>query len=190
MLSTWNRAAAVMAVAMLVLVGCGKEKPADAGDDAWAKKAGDLQMKLADIKKEQETLNIQLATMPAAASTDSAVMVERSSIETVLNDDATKVGQIETMLTDDATRREKMKADGDNDAYKTAWTTQEAKYNDAMTALDAMKKGYADLKTRISNLDKVAAAAAGLDTSTATMPSMNGIDSGKTGRVDTGAIVR
>ena len=96
------------------------------------------------------------------------------------------------MLSDDATRREKLKADGD-DAYKTAWTAQETKYNDAMTALDAMQKRYGDLKTRIAGLEKVAATAAGVsggDTGVHSMPSMNGIDSGRTGKVDTGAIVR
>jgi hypothetical protein len=190
MLSIWNRAAVMMAVVMLVLVGCGKDKPAEGGDDTWTKKAGDLQMKLADVKKEQEALNTQLYTMPAAASTDSAVSVERASIEGMLNEDATKVGQIETMLSDDATRRDKLKADGDNDAFKAAWTATEAKYTEAMTALDAMKKRNSELKTRIANLDKIAAGATGTDSSNTTLPSMNGIDSGRTGKADTGTTVR
>jgi hypothetical protein len=140
--------------------------------------------------KEQEALNTQLYTMPAAASTDSAVSVERASIEGMLNEDATKVGQIETMLSDDATRRDKLKADGDNDAFKAAWTATEAKYTEAMTALDAMKKRNSELKTRIANLDKIAAGATGTDSSNTTLPSMNGIDSGRTGKADTGTTVR
>ena len=195
MLSIRNHMPLLFAVTMLALTGCGKEDPAaDVGNDAWTTKGNDLQAKLAAVKQEHEALNTQLYTMPAAASTDSAVVAARGVIEQALNDHGTKVGEIETMLSAGMEQRTKLKTDGDDDAYKSAWTAEEARYNAAMTTLDSIQKQHPELKRQIDNLATLATGTPGAtgDSSNLTkMPSMPEMkDSGSTGNIDTGATLR
>ncbi len=193
MLSIRNSATALIAVVMLAVVGCGREEAADMDNDVWMTKGTDLQTKLASVKEGHEALNTQLYTMPAAASTDSSVVAARSSIEQTLNEHGTKVGEIETMLSAGLDQRTQLRADGNDDAYNTAWTAEEARYNAAMTTLDSLQNQHGDLKTRIDNLAAIAAGTGTTrDTSGLTnMPSMNEMrDSGATGNIDTGATLR
>lgn len=194
MLSIRNPMTMLIALFLLALTGCGgNEEPAEAGNDAWSTKGNDLQAKLAAVKEGHEALNTQLYTMPAAASTDSAVVAARTSIEQALNDQATKVGDIETMLSAGMDQRDKLRADGDDDAYKTAWTAEEERYNAAMSTLDSIQKLQPDLKKQIDNLATIAASPSttGDSSGLTNMPSMPEMkDSGSTGNIDTGATLR
>ncbi len=164
MISRTHSALAILALAALTVIGCGKEDVADLKED-WTKMEADVQQKLTDVKNHHNELMTKMTAQPVANSSDTTVIAERNAVEETLRQHEKQIGEIEsTLSTTDASRAEAEKG-GKRGDYEAAWNTAKTDYEGAIAKLDELDRQNKDLESKIDGWGKHAT----VDT-TAAMP--------------------
>ena len=141
-----------IAVAALVMVGCGKEDVTDL-TETWTAKAGEVQTKLDGVKAKNQEAQTQLTSTNVANTTDSMVVMERNAMQTLLQTNMTKVSEIETQLAANSAKRDSLATLGNRAEYEAAWKAADVEYSAAITALDEIEKNSNDIISRMGNLN-------------------------------------
>lgn len=141
-----------IAVAALVMVGCGKEDVTDL-TETWTAKAGEVQTKLDGVKAKNQEAQTQLTSTTVANTTDSTVVMERNAMQTLLQTNMSKVSEIETQLAANTAKRDSLATLGNRAEYEAAWKAADVEYSAAITALDEIEKNSNDIISRLGSLN-------------------------------------
>jgi|GEM_PF-2212449 len=145
-------ALALLAVAGMVMVGCGKEDLTEL-DTTWGTKDGDVVTKLNDFKAKHAELEARFQTVKANNVADTAKAADRTMVETMLKDQATAVGEVEQTLGELKTKREEALKAGVKADYEAAWKDAEAKYEAALTRLNELEKQQSEIDSKLNGLN-------------------------------------
>ncbi len=145
-------ALALLAVAGMVMVGCGKEDLTEL-DTTWGTKEGDVVTKLADFQTKNQDFAKRLETIKVDNAADTAKAADRAMVETMVKDQAAAVGEIEQTLNELKTKREEALKAGVKADYEAAWKDAEPKYEAALTRLNELEKQQSDIDSKLNGLN-------------------------------------
>lgn len=156
-----------VALAALVMVGCGNEDVSDLAT-TWTGKEGDVQTKLAGVMAKHSELQGKFQALPAANPADTTAAADRSMVGQMLQDHQTKVAELEAKIKEHQAKREELMATpGSRADYEAAWKSAEADYEAALTSLNEIESQLGDVSGRLDNLNKPSAMPTNTDTAAA-----------------------
>lgn len=151
-------ALALLAVAGMVMVGCGKEDLTEM-DTTWGKKDSDVVTKLDELKTKNEDLTRAFETLKTANIADTAKAGDRALVDQMLKDHQTAIGEIEKDVNDLKAKREEALKTGKKADYEAAWKDAEAKYEAISKRIDELQNQNGELGSKVTELGNAAPAA-------------------------------
>lgn len=157
MIRMTSSALALLAIAALTIVGCGKEDVTDLNND-WTKLDNDVRTKLTDVKNAHQELVGKLAALPAGNTTDTATAATLKVIDAALKDHEAKLGEIDSLLAGSQTKRDEAAKSGKRADFEAAWNAAKPDYEAAVAKLDEIKDQTSKLSSEADKLGKPHAA--------------------------------
>ena len=141
-------ALALLAVAGMVMVGCGKEDLTEM-DTTWGKKDSDVVTKLDELKTKNEDLTRAFETLKTANIADTAKAGDRDLVDQMLKDHQTAIGEIEKDVNHLKAKREEALKTGKKADYEAArlltlqaaWMADNSRPNSLEASLAKAKAG-------------------------------------------------
>lgn len=155
---------AVVALAAVVMVGCGKEDVTDL-TNTWTAKEGDVQTKLQEVQGKQAELQSRLQSVQVSNTADSATMAKRTIVEQMMQDHQAKIAEIEAKIKEHQDKRTQIAEAGNRAEYEAAWKSAETDYEAALASLDELASQSGTMSSAIDDLSNPPAA---VDTTAAT----------------------
>jgi hypothetical protein len=144
-------AIAVIAIAAMSIVGCGKENVADLNDN-WTKAENDLNSKLTEVKNEHSEILNKFQMVQTADITDSVKLQDRKTVDQMIQDHEKAVGEIEAKANDLKAKRDELMKSPKRADFEAAWNAAKADYDAANAKLDELKSQDSDMKSKIDGL--------------------------------------
>jgi hypothetical protein len=151
-------ALALLALAGMIMVGCGKEDLTEL-DSTWGKKEGDVVAKLAELQGKNQELTAKFETIKTANLADTTKASDRAMIDQMLKDHGTATGEIEKTINDLKAKRDEALKSGKKADYEAAWKDAEAQYEGALKRIDELQSQNSDIASKIDGLSSTAATA-------------------------------
>jgi hypothetical protein len=150
-------ALAIVAIAALSIVGCGKEDLTDL-TETWTKAESGVNEKLATVQGEHKMMVDEFQVVQAANATDTTKMADRDMVNQMITDHEKMVGEVEATIAELKTKRDAALAAGNRAEFETAWKEAEVKYAAAAETLDKIIGQHGDMKSKIDGLKNASAA--------------------------------
>lgn len=147
--------AMILAVAAFVMIGCGKEIPADL-TKAWEEKEGGVMTQLTAAKSAFDDLMKQFQSLPK----DSTKAAEMTAIESELKGHESGIGDIEKMLNDLKTQKDSLVAAGKVGDFQALWETAQKTYEEIGPKIAAITTALGPVGEKIKGLMSGATATA------------------------------
>jgi chromosome segregation ATPase len=144
-------ALAIVAIAALSIVGCGKEDLTDL-NETWTKAESGVNEKLATVQGEHKTMVDEFQVVQTANATDSTKLQDRVMVNQMITDHEKLVGEVEATIADLKAKRDAALAAGKRADFEAAWKEAEVKYAAAAETLDKIESQHSDMKSKIESL--------------------------------------
>jgi hypothetical protein len=144
-------ALALVAIAAISIVGCGKEDLTDL-NETWTKAESSVNEKLATVQGEHTTMVGEFQMVQAANATDTTKMADHAMVNQMIMDHEKMVGEVQQTIADLKNKRDAALAAGTRAEFETAWKEAEVKYAAATEMLDKLMGQHGDMKSKIDGL--------------------------------------
>jgi hypothetical protein len=151
-------ALALLALAGMVMVGCGKEDLTEL-DSTWGKKEGDVMAKYNELQTKNQELTTKFESVKTANLADTTKASDRAMIDQMLKDHQAAIGEIEKTINDLKAKRDEAMKSGKKADYEAAWKDAEAQYEGALKRIDELQSQNNDIASKIDGLSSAATTA-------------------------------
>lgn len=141
----------LLAVAGMIMAGCGKEDLTEM-DTTWGKKDSDVVMRFEELKTKNEDLTKAFEMIKTANIADTTKVADRALVDQMLKDHQAAIGEIEKTVNDLKAKREEALKTGKKADYEAAWKDAEPQYEALMKRIDELLNQNGEIGSKVSDI--------------------------------------